>query len=140
MAGLSSRRRWAPVASTRARIQKVFARVACPAGLDEGLLRRMAARKVGHLPVWVGEVGALEAPGAWCLWCRPRRSPGETFPSQVILDLPAGRYMVETLDARTGTWCARESATGGPLVAGLPFTGGPALVVIRTIARAEPAL
>ena len=99
----------------------------------------MPARKVGYLPAWVGEVGVLEAPGVWCLWCQPRRSPGETFPSQVILDLPAGRYMVETLDVRTGTWCARESAAGGPLVAGLSFTGGPVLVLVRLTSPPESA-
>ncbi len=51
----------------------------------------------------------------------------------MVIDVPAGRYLVETLDAAASTWISRESAEGGPLVAGLPFTGNPVMVWIRLI-------
>jgi len=50
---------------------------------------------------------------------------------QEVLDLPAGRYLVETFDATTGQRLAIESALGAPLVIGLPSTGGPVMLRVR---------
>ncbi len=93
------------------------------ASAPEDLIRR--------LPTWVGRFGWLESRGIYFLWCELIPSTDERFSSQVVLELPAGRYFVEALDADTGSWISRESAAGGPLVAGLPFTGGAVLVLVR---------
>ena len=51
----------------------------------------------------------------------------------MVIDVPCGRYLVETLDTVTSTWISRESAEGGPLVVGLPYTGNPVMVWIRLV-------
>jgi hypothetical protein len=83
------------------------------------------------LPAWVGRFGFLTGPNEFGLWCEPLPAAEEIFPSQLIVDVPPGRYMIEILDAVTSCWVSRESAEGGPLVAGLPFTGNPVFVRIR---------
>jgi hypothetical protein len=88
---------------------------------------------VKSLPAWVKRFGFLAGTGHYCLWCNPLPSPKDTFPSQIILDIPRGRYLVDTLDAITLIWVSRESAEGGPLVVGLPFTGHAVLVLIRAV-------
>jgi len=90
---------------------------------------------VRSLPGWVGAFGLLEAEGTIYLWCEPRLGAGESFPSQLILDVPGGRYFVDALDAGSGDRISRESAAGGPLVAGIPAGGGPILVSIRPAYR-----
>ena len=82
------------------------------------------------MPTWVARVGVLRSRGAWWLWCEPRKG-ARPAGGQFAIDVPAGRYMVETLDTRTHAWCSRESAVAAPLVAGLPATGGAALVKLR---------
>ena len=89
--------------------------------------------RVRILPPWVERVGFLGRPDRWCLWCEPRTSSSRGFPGQVVIDVRRGRYMVETLDGARSTWVSRESAEGGPLVIGLPYTGSPILVLIRRI-------
>ena len=86
---------------------------------------------VRSLPAWVKRFGFLAGTGQYCLWCEPRRAPGDTFPSQMVLDIPRGRYFIDTLDTAARTCVSRESAEGGPLVAGLPYTGNPLLTWIR---------
>ncbi len=90
---------------------------------------------VHGLPRWVGAFGLLEADGTIYLWCEPRAGRGERFPSQFVLDVPSGRYFVDTLDAASGDRISRESAAGGPLVAGIPATGSAILVSIRPAFR-----
>ena len=93
------------------------------------------ASLVSHWPAWVTRAGALIGSGVYCLWCQPHPDPRETFPSQLILNVPAGRYLVDVLDVGRAAWTSRETATGNPLVTGLPYTAGTLLVWIRA---AEP--
>ena len=86
---------------------------------------------VRSLPAWVKRFGFLAGAGQYCLWCEPRRAPDYTFPSQMVLDIPRGRYLIDILDTETQTWVSRESAEGGPLVAGLTYTGNELLVWTR---------
>ena len=102
-----------------------------PPGLNLEALTGGHNSLIRSLPAWIKRFGLLAAGGQYCLWCEPRREPNQTFPSQMILDIPSGRYMVDILDTAARTWVSRESAQGGPLVAGLPHTGNPLLVWIR---------
>ena len=85
-------------------------------------------------PAWVARAALLKSARAWWLWCEPRR--GRARDGQCVLDLPAGRYIVESLDTRSHTWVSCESAAGAPLVVGLVFTGRPVIVSIRRVTRA----
>ena len=85
-------------------------------------------------PAWVARAALLKSARAWWLWCEPRR--GRARDGQCVLDLPAGRYIVESLDTRSHTWVSCESAAGAPLVIGLAFTGRPVLAYIRRVTRA----
>ena len=89
---------------------------------------------VRALPPWVSRTALLRSARAWWLWCEPRK--GRARDGQCVIDVPTGRYLVETLDTRSHTWVSCESAAGGPLVMGLPFTGRPVLACIRRIAPA----
>ena len=90
---------------------------------------------VRALPPWVFRTALLRSARAWWLWCEPRKARARD--GQGVLDLPAGRYMVETLDTRSHTWVSCESAAGAPLVMGLPFTGRPVLACIRRVSKAS---
>jgi hypothetical protein len=90
-------------------------------------------RLIRQVPSWVASAGILKSARAWWLWCEPRR--GRARDGQCVLDLPDGRYMVETLDTRTYAWVSCEAAAGSPLVIGLPHTGRPVLACIRRVAR-----
>jgi hypothetical protein len=92
------------------------------------------SRIIRQVPAWVARAGILKSARAWWLWCEPRR--GRARDGQCVLDVPDGRYMVETLDTRTSTWVSCEAAAGSPLVIGLPYTGRPVLASIRRVARA----
>ena len=101
-------------------------------------VRPAPASLVSHWPAWVTRAGALIGNDVYCLWCQPHPDPRETFPSQLILNVPAGRYMVDVLDVSRAAWMSRESASGNPLVAGLPYTAGTLLVWIRMVERVAP--
>jgi hypothetical protein len=92
------------------------------------------SRIIRQVPAWVARAGILKSARAWWLWCEPRR--GRARDGQCVLDVPDGRYMVETLDTRTSTWVSCEAAAASPLVIGLPYTGRPVLACIRRVARA----
>jgi len=102
-----------------------------PPDLDIEALTEGHDSLVRSLPPWVKRFGLLAGAGHYCLWCEPRSAPGRTFPSQMILDIPRGRYLVDALDTGASTWVSRESAEGGPLVAGLTYLRNPLLVWIR---------
>ncbi|MCX6562045.1 MAG: hypothetical protein NTU60_00415 [Candidatus Aminicenantes bacterium] len=102
-----------------------------PASLEPAGWKRGRAGLIRSLPAWVGRFGFLAGLNEFGLWCEPLPGPREAFPSQLVIDVPPGRYMIESLDAETSTWVSRESAEGGPLVAGLPCTGNPVFVWIR---------
>lgn len=100
------------------------------------------------VPPWAGEVGVVVPGGApdvgseggapkeaW-LWLSPGFAfavPG--FPSQLVLNLPPGRYAVATWDVKAGQPVGSESAAGGPLVCGPPCPGGPVVVAVRRLAE-----
>jgi len=88
---------------------------------------------IRQAPLWVARAALVKSARAWWLWCEPRR--GRARDGQCVLDLPAGRYIVESLDTRSRTWVSCESAAGAPLVIGVPFTGRPVLVNIRRVTR-----
>jgi hypothetical protein len=104
-----------------------------PIPIDAAGLAAASPELIKSLPGWIGRFGWLESRGSLVLWCEPRPDAGEAFPSQIILDLSPGRYFVEILDVASGQWISRESAAGGPLVAGLPRLEGPALVLVRPV-------
>lgn len=120
-----------PAAETRALMRAALEKAVGPSSLDSGSLRSGSVRRVLSLPSWVGRFGFLAGPDQFWLWCEPRPWPGETFPSQFVLDVPPGRYFIEIFDAAAAAWISRESAEGGPLVAGLTSTGKPLLVMVR---------
>ena len=121
------------VRRTRSLISGAIAPEARPPGIDPEALRGGQDSLIRSLPAWVKRFGFLAGTGHYCLWCDPLPAPGDAFPSQMILDIPCGRYIVDTYDTVAMTWVSRESAEGGPLVVGLPFTGNPVLVWIRLI-------
>jgi len=102
-------------------------------GMSRAMAGKPAASPVLSMPGWVSRFVVLEREEGGCrVWCEPVRSADPLAPSQFVLDLPPGRYLVDTYDEQ-GMCCARESALGGPLVAGLTFTGGPVLVHVRSM-------
>jgi len=87
---------------------------------------------VRRLPPWVARVAILKSRATWWLWCEPhigKRGGG----GQAVLDVPPGRYLVDTLDTQTSAWFSRESASAAPLVAGLESSGHTVLVRIRRV-------
>jgi len=117
------------LASARA----ALAMVDTPPGCDADSLRAALPSVVSHWPAWVVRAGVFAMRGAYCIWCEPHPAPQETFPSQLILNVPAGRYVVDVLDVSRRAWAFRESVTGAPLVTGLPYTAGTVLVWIRLV-------
>ena len=95
------------------------------ASMDQAAIRQA--------PAWVSRAALVKSARAWWLWCEPRR--GRARDGQCVLDLPAGRYIVEALDTRSHTWVSCESAAGAPLVIGLPFTGRPVLACVRRVSK-----
>jgi hypothetical protein len=87
---------------------------------------------VRRLPPWVARVAVLKSRATWWLWCEPRtgtRGGG----GQMVLDVPPGRYLVDTLDTRACAWFSRESAAAAPLVAGLASSGHTVVVRVRRV-------
>jgi hypothetical protein len=112
-------------------IRKALTPEVKPPGLDPETLTGGHESLIRSLPAWVKRFGFLAGAGEYCLWCEPRPAPVDAFPSQMVLDMPRGRYWIDIFDTSTRTWLSRESAEGGPLVAGLPYTGNPLLAWIR---------
>ncbi len=118
---------------TRLLIRKALPPEIRPPGLILKELKGGHNALVRSLPSWVRRFGILSGPGQCFLWCDPLSTPGDAFPSQIIIDIPRGRHIVNTFDTNARTWVSRESAEGGPLVVGLPFTGNPVLAWIRAV-------
>ncbi len=120
---------------TRSRIQETIDKArrkgTLPSSLDPSGWKHGRPSLVRSLPAWVERFGLLAGSNEYGLWCEPFSFPEVTFPSQMNINVPPGRYMIEILDAATLNWMSRESAEGGPLIAGLPYTGNPVLVWIR---------
>jgi hypothetical protein len=92
---------------------------------------------VRRVPPWVARVAILKSRATWWLWCEPR-ADSRGGGGQVVLDVPPGRYLVDTLDTRAGAWFSRESAAAAPLVAGLASSGHAILVKIRRVSATAP--
>lgn len=101
-----------------------------------GTFRAGDPAAVRRWPPWVARAGVLRSRGTWWIWCEPRKGTRQGT-GQFVMDLPAGRYMIDVMDTRTCEWFSRESAAGGPLVAGLSPAGCPVLVRIRRVASAR---
>ena len=87
----------------------------------------------GALPPWVARFGLLvDGRQAW-FYCEPHPGTGSGPPGQVLLDVPPGRYLVDTFVAGLPSAVARESAAGKPLVVGLGFAAKPTLLWIRPV-------
>lgn len=91
--------------------------------------------RINHLPGWIEQYRVRHEGQVIWLDLEPSAHAADVHPGQMVIDLPPGRYMVEILDTVSGEWISRESAAGGPLVAGLPWTENP-LVVKITQSRA----
>ena len=74
---------------------------------------------VQYLPAWVRRFGLLtEGANTW-LYCEPNPLAADVFPSQAIIKMPPGRYMIDALDVRGCSCVSRESAAGAPLIVDL---------------------
>lgn len=122
-----------PAEQLLAGVRAAMAAVEPPPGWDMEAVRPAPPSLVSHWPAWVTRAGSLAGKGVYCLWCQPHPDPRETFPSQLILNVPAGHYQVDVLDVSRAAWVSRESAGGDPLVTGLPYTAGTLLVWIRAV-------
>lgn len=124
----------------RSRLQAALRRARAGPVLAGPLVAADAAL-VTAVPEWVTELGIVADPdGYWILVSRgagaaPEAGAATASPAQFVLNIDAGRYFVDTLDAATGEWISRESAPGGRLVAGLVCPGDAAIVRIR---RSQP--
>ena len=90
---------------------------------------------VRSVPDWVARVRVLPVGRReWWLLCE--RRPGRRRPAsgQFVFAAGRGRYMLDTHDPVTGACIARESAEGGPVVAGLTCPGRSVLVHICGVA------
>jgi hypothetical protein len=85
---------------------------------------------ISHLPGWIKQYRLRHEGQTIWLDLEPETQTEDSHPGQMVVDLPPGRYMVEILDTVSGEWISRESAAGGPLVAGLQWTGNPLTVRI----------
>jgi len=90
---------------------------------------------VSHWPAWVAKAGTLLCHNGCVLWCEPQRDPRETFPSQLILTMPEGRYVIEVLDVARREWLVRQTVSGRTLVTGLPYTAGDLVIQVRPAAE-----
>jgi hypothetical protein len=96
------------------------------------------------IPAWAQAIGAISLqqplpagesggnlPALFIVWIEPGPAITPGFPSQLALDLPAGRYSVSTYDAKKRLAVGSETAYGTPVVCGPPFDGAALAVLIR---------
>ena len=96
------------------------------------------------IPAWAGAGGAIylrePSPPAGSsasriallvVWLEPRPQSAPGFPSQLALNLPAGRYGIVTYDAEKRLAVGSETASGPPVVCGPPFDGAAVAVLVR---------
>jgi hypothetical protein len=89
---------------------------------------------VRRMPPWIRRVVVLSADASSCwLWCEADGAGGGPLTGQMVLDLPRGRYMIDVYDPADWACRARESAEGGPIVAGLPRIAEELLVHARAL-------
>jgi len=127
-------------AVVRRRVASALRTCGTPLSRDEaGRIEPAGAAFVAEIPGWLAAVGALSAEGVHWIWCEPRldAEAKTAVLSQIVVNAPPGRYVVEALDPSRKRWISRESATGGPLVCGLPFVAGPFLLRLRYVGPAQ---
>ena len=96
-------------------------------GGDDGLVR--------SVPAWVARVRILPVGRReWWLLCERRSGSGRPASGQFVFAAGPGRYVLDTHDPATGACIAKESAEGGPIVAGLTCPGRAVLVHVRRVA------
>lgn len=128
---------------------------ACPGG-REAALELFAAPPGGgptfaeaeslilSIPAWAGARGAIlfseptpsagssaSLPALLVVWIEPRPQAAPGFPSQLALDLPAGRYSILTYDSGKRLAIGSETACGRPVLCGPPFDGAAVAVLVR---------
>ncbi len=87
---------------------------------------------VRSAPAWAARLHVLPTgPLEWWLLCERRPGRGRAVSGQFVFAAGPGRYMLDTHDPVTGACVAKESAEGGPIVAGLACPGPAVLVHIR---------
>ncbi len=90
---------------------------------------------VRSAPSWAARLHVLPiGPREWWLLWEPRSERGRPVSGQFVFAAGPGRYMLDTHDPVTGACIAKESAEGGPIVAGLACPGPAVLVHIRRLA------
>jgi hypothetical protein len=107
---------------------------------DEASLRPAAPDLVARATLPLSAVGVLSAADDLWVWLERSAPAGDGATGsagQIVLKLPAGRYLVDTLDVIRGAWIARESAAGYPLVAGIPAAGDRLLLRVRRISAEQ---
>ena len=88
-----------------------------------------------QLPAWVARAGLLRDRDHFWLYCVPAPAAAAETAGQTLIQLPPGRYLVDTFLAGTHTCVARESAAGNPLVVGLMYAPEPILLWIHPPSR-----
>lgn len=95
-------------------------------GGDDSLVR--------SAPTWAARLRVLPTgPREWWLLCERRSGRGRAVSGQFVFAASPGRYMLDTHDPASGACIAKESAEGGPIVAGLACPGPAVLVRIRAL-------
>ena len=88
-----------------------------------------------EVPGWIREFGALRDGASLWLWLAGapglRTRGSEPAMGQAVIDVPEGRYRIDTYDVDARAWVSRESALAAPLVIGVPHRAGAVLVRIR---------
>ena len=117
-------------AETLARVREVLQSLGL---LEDSLSENMAPDPdaVGKLPSWVARFGLARAHSSAWLFCETRPDVAADVTGQVVLHFPAGRYLVDAFDVSSASCVSRESASGAPLVLGLPFSRSAILLSIR---------
>jgi hypothetical protein len=104
----------------------------------------LAQSAIRSIPAWAQAIGAISLqhplpagesggnlPALLIVWIEPGPAMTPGFPSQLALDLPAGRYSVSTYDAKKRLAVGSETAYGTPVVCGPPFDGAAVAVLVR---------
>ena len=71
-----------------------------------------------------GEFGAARDAMSLWLWLVPVDAGAPAAMGQAVIDVPEGRYLVESYDIEARAWVSRESALASPLVIGVPHRTG----------------
>lgn len=89
---------------------------------------------VRSAPTWAARLHVLPiGPREWWLLWERRSGRGRPVSGQFVFAAGPGRYMLDTHDPVTGACIAKESAEGGPIVAGLACPGPAVLVHVYDV-------